>query len=112
MLTWKYTLPAFVVPFAFTLTPEGAGLLLQSPGAGVLWTTLTAAVGVGAFAAAFGGWIFGPVTMLQRVLMAIAGVLLFFADLRMDVPGLALCGLVLVLHGWAGIQVRNRKSRG
>src|SRR5690606_30629872 len=73
MLTWKYTLPAFVVPFAFTLTPEGAGLLLQSPGAGVLWTTLTAAVGVGAFAAAFGGWIFGPVTMLQRVLMAIAG---------------------------------------
>ncbi|HEY0874820.1 MAG TPA: TRAP transporter fused permease subunit [Vicinamibacterales bacterium] len=112
MLTWKYTLPAFVVPFAFTLTPEGAGLLLQSPGAGVLWTTLTAAVGVGAFAAAFGGWIFGPVTMLQRVLMAIAGVLLFFADLRMDVTGLALCGLVLVLHGWAGIQVRNRKSRG
>ncbi len=25
MLTWKYTLPAFLVPFVFTLTPEGAG---------------------------------------------------------------------------------------
>ena len=25
MLTWKYTLPAFVVPFAFTLRPEGPG---------------------------------------------------------------------------------------
>jgi TRAP-type uncharacterized transport system fused permease subunit len=23
MLTWKYTLPAFLVPFVFTLTPEG-----------------------------------------------------------------------------------------
>ena len=25
MLTWKYTLPAFLVPFVFTLTPRGAG---------------------------------------------------------------------------------------
>ena len=24
MLTWKYTLPAFLVPFVFTLTPERA----------------------------------------------------------------------------------------
>ena len=29
MLTWKYTLPAFLVPFAFTLDPRGLGLLLQ-----------------------------------------------------------------------------------
>lgn len=112
MLTWKYTLPAFVVPFAFTMTPEGADLLLQSPGARTLWTALTAAIGVAAFAAAFGGWIFRPATLVQRGLMAVAGVLLFFADLRMDMTGLAICGLVLVLHGWAGNQVRNRETRG
>ena len=29
MLTWKYALPAFLVPFAFTLDPRGLGLLLQ-----------------------------------------------------------------------------------
>ena len=29
MLTWKYTLPAFLVPFVFTLTPEGLGILMQ-----------------------------------------------------------------------------------
>ena len=29
MLTWKYTLPAFLVPFAFVLTDNGEGLLLQ-----------------------------------------------------------------------------------
>ena len=112
MLTWKYTLPAFVVPFAFTLTPDGAGLLLQSPGPGTIWTALTAAIGVAAFAAAFGGWIFGPATMGQRALMAIAGVLLFFADLRMDATGLAVCGLVLVLHWWGGIPFQNREARG
>ena len=31
MLTWRYTLPAFLVPFVFTLTPEGLGVLLQAP---------------------------------------------------------------------------------
>ena len=31
LLTWKYTLPAFVVPLVFTLRPEGAGILLRGP---------------------------------------------------------------------------------
>ncbi len=31
MLSWKYTAPAFVVPFAFTIDPRGLGLLLQAP---------------------------------------------------------------------------------
>ena len=30
MLTWKYTLPAFLVPFVFTLTPEGLASCLQA----------------------------------------------------------------------------------
>ena len=30
MLTWKYTLPAFLVPFVFTLSSDGLGLLLQA----------------------------------------------------------------------------------
>jgi TRAP-type uncharacterized transport system fused permease subunit len=29
MITWKYTLPTFLVPFMFTMTPEGVGLLLK-----------------------------------------------------------------------------------
>ena len=31
MLTCRYTLPAFLVPFAFVLTPNGLGLLLEAP---------------------------------------------------------------------------------
>ena len=38
MLTWKYTLPAFLVPFTFTLSPEGLGVLLQAPWDDVLRT--------------------------------------------------------------------------
>lgn len=100
MLTWKYTLPAFLVPLAFTLTPEGAGLLLLAPGAGTVWTVCTAALAVGAFAAAFGGWIFMPATPAERILMGAGGGLLFLADLRLDAAGIAAVGLVLVLHNW------------
>ena len=42
MLTWKYTLPAFLVPFTFTLSPEGLGVLLQAPWDDVLRTVGTA----------------------------------------------------------------------
>ena len=31
---WKYTLPAFVVPFVFVLDPAGVGLLLKAPADG------------------------------------------------------------------------------
>ena len=31
MLTWKYTLPAFLVPFVFTLSPEGMGVAAAGP---------------------------------------------------------------------------------
>ena len=98
MLTWKYTLPAFVVPLVFTLTPEGSGLLLQAPVQTVLVTALSAAVGIGAFAACFGGWIFKPATLAERALMGVAGTLLVFADVRLDALGLVLTAVVVILH--------------
>jgi TRAP transporter 4TM/12TM fusion protein len=107
MLTWKYTLPAFLVPFAFTLTPDGAGLLLRAPIVTVLWTTATAAIAIAAFSAAFGGWIVGPANRVERTFMGLAGGLLFFADLRMDAAGLTLGALVFVLHYWRRIQPKQ-----
>ncbi len=73
MLTWKYTLPAFLVPFVFTLTPDGLGILMQGSPGDVVLVTLTAAAGVAAFAAAFGGWILGPASPLERTLAGVAG---------------------------------------
>jgi TRAP-type uncharacterized transport system fused permease subunit len=98
MLTWKYTLPAFVVPFVFTLTAQGAAILLQGAPADILTVTVTAAVGIGAFAIAFGGWIAAPASHLERMLAAAAGSLLSYAAGWADVAGLALLSLVLFLH--------------
>ena len=95
MLTWKYTLPAFVVPFVFTLDPSGMGLLMQAPLATVVWTMLTAAAGVAAFAAAFGGWIRRAATAPERIGAGIAGVLLIAPSVGADVAG----GIVALIVG-------------
>jgi len=112
MLTWKYTLPAFLVPFAFTLTPQGSALLLQAPALPVLWTALTAALGIAAFAGAFGGWILGSATVLERIVLGTSGGLLFFADPRLDMLGLAFMAVVLFLHWFRHTRTRgNQPSR-
>lgn len=111
MLTWKYTLPAFLVPFAFTLTPEGSALLLQAPALSVIWTAVTAAVGVAAFAGAFGGWILGPAHMSERVALGLAGGLLFFADPRLDLLGVVLMAVVLVLHWWRHTRTQVQRNQ-
>ena len=57
MQTWKYTLPAFLVPFAFVLTDNGEGLLgLRSIG-DMVWTAAVSALGVAALAVVTGGWL-------------------------------------------------------
>ena len=92
MLTWRYTLPAFVVPFVFTLTPDGLGVLLLAPVVTVVVSSGTAAVGVAALAAAFGGWLLGPLGQVERVLLATGGGLLVYASTYADLFGLALLG--------------------
>lgn len=98
MLTWKYTLPAFLVPFVFTLSAEGRGVLLQAPAASVLTSTATAVLGVGALAAGLGGWIRRKTTTIERVCLVTAGLLLFYAQRWADGAGIAILAIVLALH--------------
>ncbi len=98
MLTWKYTLPAFLVPFVFTLSDEGRGVLLQAGAADILSSTVTAVLGVGALAAGFGGWIQRRATLVERGLLVVAGVLLFYARSWSDWTGLAVLLVAVFLH--------------
>ncbi len=60
LATWKYTLPAFLVPFAFVLAPAGAGLIADAPVLQTLLVTLISGVAVAALAVVVGKWMFGP----------------------------------------------------
>jgi TRAP transporter 4TM/12TM fusion protein len=108
MLTWKYTLPAFLVPFAFTLSPNGQGLLLQGSLTEIATATLSVSLGIAAFAAAFGGWIRRRATLSERTLAAIAGGLLCYASPWGIVAGIATLAVVLFLQlGWHPPEVRE-----
>jgi TRAP-type uncharacterized transport system fused permease subunit len=89
LLTWKYTLPAFLVPFVFTLSREGLGVLLQAPPGDILSASVTAALGVAALAAGLGGWMRGPVSLPGRIALTGAGLLLCYAGVWADLAGLA-----------------------
>jgi TRAP transporter 4TM/12TM fusion protein len=82
---WKYTLPAFLVPFVFVLDPQGLGLLLHVPKGGswvdVVEITIKTALGLGALAAAAQGWALRRTTIGERALLILAGLLLVFPSL-------------------------------
>jgi TRAP-type uncharacterized transport system fused permease subunit len=105
MLTWKYCLPAFLVPFMFTLNREGATLLLLGDG-GVLsadpftatWTFVSACIAVAALAVTFGGWFIHKASMPERVLAGAGGLALLYASATTDMVGAVLLILAAVLH--------------
>ncbi|NJP87987.1 TRAP transporter fused permease subunit [Nonomuraea sp. FMUSA5-5] len=94
MMTWRYTLPAFLVPFAFVLTPNGQALLAQGPLGTVLLMTAVSAVAVAALAMATGGLARWP----ERLLAAVAAVLLLFLEPVPIVTGLAVLAVAVALH--------------
>jgi TRAP transporter 4TM/12TM fusion protein len=85
MQAWKYTLPAFLVPFVFVLDPQGVGLLMKIPKDGSVWDivliTAKTAAGLAALAAAAQNWALRQNTPIERVLWVLAGLLLVFPSL-------------------------------
>jgi TRAP-type uncharacterized transport system fused permease subunit len=100
MITWKYTIPAFVVPFAFTLAPEGMGLLLRAPSGTVAWSFLTAALGVAALAYGAGGWLKQAANPVERVMAIASGLLLIYPRSSADAFGAVVLAVSIGLHLW------------
>lgn len=103
---WKYTLPAFVLPFVFVTDPEGVGLLLsltpQMTWADVAWQVVLAALGLAALAAGCQGQARRPLGLPERLGFVAAGLLLVFPALLdglLPAPhwlGLGLAGALLL----------------
>ncbi|NWG02278.1 MAG: TRAP transporter fused permease subunit [Syntrophaceae bacterium] len=98
MYAWKYTLPAFIVPFMFTLDPKGVGILLKGSVIDIIWTTLTAFIGIAALAGGVENWFFKKTTLYERLMLIGAGLLLVYPIAFYDVIGLGLMALVVVLQ--------------
>jgi TRAP transporter 4TM/12TM fusion protein len=83
--SWKYTMPAFLVPFVFVLDPDGVAILLEMPKQGTMFgavfVIVSTAVGIAAFAAASQNWLLRRLSFVERVLLVICGFLLLFPGL-------------------------------
>jgi TRAP-type uncharacterized transport system fused permease subunit len=83
--SWKYTLPAFLVPFVFVMDPLGVGLLLNIPKGGDVWDIVyistTTAVGIFALAASAQAWLIARTNVLERSLLLAGGMLMVFSTL-------------------------------
>jgi len=107
---WKYTVPAFLVPFMFVLDPSGQGLLLMGSTKALAtanwWSiaevTLTAAVGIAALAGGFQGWALIKTNLLERWMLIVAGFALVYPSTIADLIGF---GLVIAA---LGLQVLRR----
>jgi TRAP transporter 4TM/12TM fusion protein len=98
MMAWKYTLPAFLVPFMFTLHPEGIGLLLKGSWGSIAWTTVTAMVGLAALAAGLTGWLIRKTTRLEQVMLIASGLILVYPGWVQDIVGFFLFVIPIILQ--------------
>lgn len=82
LMAWKYTLPAFVLPFVFVTDPQGVGLLLNMlPGMDwmdVVEQVFFATLGLAALSSACQGFAITVMNAVERWLMALAGLLMVF----------------------------------
>ena len=106
MQCWKYTAPAFLVPFMFVLDPSGVGLLLggsfknlaQADWGSIAVVTITAAIGIAALAGGLQGWLFRKTTWVERWMLIAAGLMLVYPSPMFDYIGAALVVAVLVMQ--------------
>ncbi len=104
--SWKYTMPAFLLPFMFVLDPAGHGLLLMGSidnlqaanWVSIAVVAFTAAVGIAALAGACQGWLFSRTPGLERLMLVAAGLLLVYPHNLADIAGFVLVTLVLLMQ--------------
>ncbi len=103
--SWKYTLPAFVVPFVFVLDPAGVGLLLKAPPNGswlqVAWIAVTACLGIAALATGTQGWLLRRCGSIERLILIVSGLALVYPAPASDMAGII---GVLAVFSWQKLR--------
>ena len=101
--SWKYTMPAFLVPFMFVLDSSGQGLLLmgsirnlaKANWGEIAVVSVTAMIGIAALAGGMQNWLFKKTTVFERGTLILAGLLLVYPKPLFDYIGIALFALVI-----------------
>jgi TRAP transporter 4TM/12TM fusion protein len=108
MQAWKYTLPAFLVPFMFCLTPDGLNLLMLTPAAAtpgtlaewgaVLWVTLTSCIALLGLVIGCTNWCLRRTNPVERWLATLGGLLMLASGPLFDAIGFAVLAGAIGMH--------------
>ena len=106
--SFKIGLAAFIVPFMFFYSPA---MLMEGSAMQILRVGLTATLGIVLLSGMVQKWFFGPVNVVQRLVMLVGALFLIYGGIYTDVAGLAI-GAVLFLmqrkqHGGKGKATAN-----
>ena len=100
MQAWKYSLPAFLVPFFFSASATGANLLLVGASlGGFILATVTSCASLFFVSLGIVGYMWGALHTLDRVLLIAAAAVMAVIPLGFSVSGIvpALIGVLIVL---------------
>ena len=100
----KLAIGAFIVPYAFALSP--AMLLIDTTAPEVIMIVITSLIGIASVSAAMEGYIMGSLNWFQRGLMLVGGLMMIYPGTMTDLIGIALSGAVLVVK-----YVANKKTK-
>jgi TRAP-type uncharacterized transport system fused permease subunit len=103
MQAWKYSLPAFLVPFLFSATPEGANLLIiRASLSGFILATISSTIALFLLSLGIVGYVRGPVSLLERTVLIVVACIMVLDPLELNLLGLAptVLGAGIVARNW------------
>ncbi len=102
----KLALAAFILPYIFALSPRL--LLLDTNVTQALIATGTAILGVIALASCLENYFFGKLRVYERVLMAVAAIVLMSPGWMSDIAGIVILGLIMATKKFMNGQVSQQ----
>jgi TRAP transporter 4TM/12TM fusion protein len=90
MQAWKYSLPAFLVPFLFSASPEGTNLLIVGATLpGFLLATISSSIALFLLSIGIVGYLRGPLGFVERVVLIVLACIMVLDPLDPTLWGLA-----------------------
>ncbi len=103
MQAWKYSLPAFLVPFLFSASKEGANLLIIGATLpGFIQATINSSFSLFFLSLGIVAFFRGPLNIFERAILIVVAVIMVVYVIDFSVVGLlpAAIGMLVVMRNW------------
>jgi len=110
MHSWKYSLPAFLVPFLFSSSAVGANLLIIGASLdGFILASVNGAASLFFLSTGVVGFMGITLSWIERSLLIAAAVIMAFVPLGLSIPGIvpAVVGIIVMMR----VLFRARRRR-